>query len=133
MCALMVMLSIFTKAQNITVTGTVLSGEDHQPMIGVNVVLLGTDQGTSTDFNGMYSLEAPPDGVDLGDQVPGIGGRYGIEDCRDLIEGPEAGQGSFAHGRNVPVRGPGGGDPRDVNAPDRAAQGPCSHRARWWA
>ena len=58
----MVMISIFTKAQNTIVTGTVTSGEDHQPMIGVNVVLVGTAQGTSTDFNGVYTIEAPPDG-----------------------------------------------------------------------
>ena len=58
----MVMASFLTKAQNITVTGTVLSGEDQQPMISAIVVLVGTDQGTTTDFNGVYTIEAPADG-----------------------------------------------------------------------
>ena len=58
----MVMASFLTKAQNVTVTGTVLSGEDQQPMISAIVVLVGTDQGTTTDFNGVYTIEAPADG-----------------------------------------------------------------------
>jgi len=59
----MVMIYSFTIAQNITVTGTILSGEDQQPLIGANVVLEGTDQGAATDFNGFYTLEAPADGT----------------------------------------------------------------------
>jgi TonB-dependent SusC/RagA subfamily outer membrane receptor len=62
MCTLMVMAFALTKAQNITVTGTILSGEDHQPVIGANVILVGTDKGATTDFNGFYTLDAPPDG-----------------------------------------------------------------------
>ncbi len=58
----MVMVSSITIGQNITVSGTILSGEDLQPVIGANVVLVGTDKGTTTDFNGSYSIEAPPDG-----------------------------------------------------------------------
>jgi len=59
----MVMGFTITNAQMITVTGTILSGEDQQPIIGANVILVGTDKGTSTDFNGFYSIEAPADGA----------------------------------------------------------------------
>jgi TonB-dependent starch-binding outer membrane protein SusC len=62
LCSLLVMVTCLTMAQNITVTGTVLSAEDQQPIIGANVVLLGTTQGATTDFNGVYTLEAPSDG-----------------------------------------------------------------------
>ena len=57
MCTLVVLAFAFTNAQNITVTGTILSGEDHQPVIGANVILMGTDQGATTDFNGFYMAE----------------------------------------------------------------------------
>ncbi len=39
-----------------TVTGTVLSGEDNSPLIGVTVLVKGTSQGTVTDMNGKYSI-----------------------------------------------------------------------------
>lgn len=49
-------------AQNIVVTGTILSDEDKQPIIGANVILVGTTTGTTTDFDGKYTIEAPADG-----------------------------------------------------------------------
>ena len=39
-----------------TVTGKVVSSEDGQPLPGVSVVLKGSTTGTSTDFDGNYSL-----------------------------------------------------------------------------
>ena len=59
----LMLLSIFAMAQNLTVSGTVYSGDDQQPLIGVNVVIIGTQLGTVTDFNGVYTLEAPADAV----------------------------------------------------------------------
>lgn len=50
-------------AQEITITGTVTSAEDQQPIIGANVVVQGTTTGASTDFNGMYTIQALPDAV----------------------------------------------------------------------
>ena len=58
----MVMAFYLTKAQNITVTGRILSAEDHQPMISAIVALVGTSQGTTTDYDGVYAIEAPADG-----------------------------------------------------------------------
>lgn len=52
----------FAHAQNITVTG-IVSGDDGDPIPGVNVVLKGSTTGTVTDFLGKYSLNVPAEGV----------------------------------------------------------------------
>ncbi|MCL8007566.1 TonB-dependent receptor [Gelidibacter japonicus] len=46
-----------SQAQELTVTGTVTSAEDGFPVPGVNVLIKGTSRGTSTDFDGNYSLK----------------------------------------------------------------------------
>lgn len=46
-----------TSAQTLRVTGKVTDGESGQPLIGVNVVIVGTTQGTITDLEGNYSLD----------------------------------------------------------------------------
>lgn len=48
-------------SQNIAVSGTVISAEDQQPLIGVSVVVKGTQQGVTTDFDGRYTVDAAPD------------------------------------------------------------------------
>ncbi|HMB61767.1 MAG TPA: SusC/RagA family TonB-linked outer membrane protein [Eudoraea sp.] len=53
----------FTMAQNRTVTGTV-SDNTGSPLPGVNVVEKGTSNGTSTDFDGNYSINVA-DGATL--------------------------------------------------------------------
>jgi len=45
-----------------TVSGTV-TGDDGEPLIGVNVMVKGTTYGTITDFDGSYSLNAKPEDV----------------------------------------------------------------------
>ncbi len=45
-------------AQSKTVTGTVTSASDGGPLPGVNVLVQGTTNGTQTDFDGNYSIEA---------------------------------------------------------------------------
>jgi len=47
-------------AQNRTVSGTVTAQDDKTPLPGVNVVLMGTVNGTVTDANGKYTIEVPP-------------------------------------------------------------------------
>ncbi len=42
----------------VTVSGTVLSAEDNQPLLGVAVVVLETMQGVTTNFDGTYTIEA---------------------------------------------------------------------------
>ncbi|MDW7694194.1 TonB-dependent receptor [Flammeovirgaceae bacterium SG7u.111] len=41
-----------------SITGTVISGEDSQPLPGVSVVIKGTSTGTITDIDGKYKLDA---------------------------------------------------------------------------
>ncbi len=49
--------SLTSWAQERTVTGTVTSVDDGEPIPGVNVVLKGTSNGTITDGNGKYSIK----------------------------------------------------------------------------
>ncbi len=53
----MVLLTFSTVFAQKTVSGTVLD-EAGEPLIGATVMLKGTDNGTVTDFDGTYSLEA---------------------------------------------------------------------------
>jgi outer membrane receptor protein involved in Fe transport len=54
--AALVLTSVTAFAQG-TLTGTVMDGEYNEPLPGANVVVKGTTKGTSTDFNGKFSLE----------------------------------------------------------------------------
>lgn len=57
----LLLFSMLVAGQNLTITGTVTSGEDQQPLIGANIVVLGTPDGTVTDVNGHYTLSAAAD------------------------------------------------------------------------
>jgi TonB-linked SusC/RagA family outer membrane protein len=57
--------SVQAFAQDRTVTGRVTSTEDGTPIPGVNVLLKGTSNGTSTDAEGNYSLTVPASGGSL--------------------------------------------------------------------
>ena len=46
-------------SQEITVTGTVVSALDDEPLQGVNIIVKGTLTGTITDLNGNYEITAP--------------------------------------------------------------------------
>jgi len=46
-----------TIAQDLVVNGVVSSSEDNSPIPGVSVVVKGTTNGTTTDFDGKYSLK----------------------------------------------------------------------------
>ena len=46
----------FLSAQKKTITGTV--SDQSGPLVGVNIVVEGTTNGTSTDFDGKYTIEA---------------------------------------------------------------------------
>ena len=54
---LIALLSFTGYAQNTIVKGTVISAEDGQPIPGVNIQIEGTEMGSSTDFDGFYSIE----------------------------------------------------------------------------
>ncbi len=42
-----------------TVTGTVIDAEDQEPLAGVNIIIRGTTQGTSTNQDGAYEINVP--------------------------------------------------------------------------
>lgn len=54
---LLFLMTGFAQAQNKTITGTV-TDQDGLPLPGVNIVVQGTSNGTQTDFDGNYSIEA---------------------------------------------------------------------------
>src|SRR5690348_3282305 len=56
-------LLLSSAAAQTTVSGTVTSAEDQLPVIGVSVVVVGTQQGVTTDFDGHYSIDVAPDAV----------------------------------------------------------------------
>ncbi|TYP77320.1 SusC/RagA family TonB-linked outer membrane protein [Aquimarina intermedia] len=59
-CKQLLFLSIFALASVFAqgqITGTVTDQADGMPIPGVSVVVMGTSQGTATDFNGNYTLE----------------------------------------------------------------------------
>jgi TonB-linked SusC/RagA family outer membrane protein len=55
----------FAMAQERTVSGKVVSSEDQQPLPGVNIVLKGTTNGTTTNVNGEYKINVNGDPVTL--------------------------------------------------------------------
>ena len=54
----------FAVAQR-TITGVVTDGENGEPLIGANILVVGTSTGTITDFDGKYSLNVPADAKEL--------------------------------------------------------------------
>lgn len=54
-----VLTCIGLQAQNVTVSGTVSSATDGEPLIGATVMVKGTTTGTATDIDGNYKLEVP--------------------------------------------------------------------------
>ncbi len=74
------------QAQTVQISGKVTSSEDGNPVPGVSVVVKGTTIGTTTDFDGKYSLNVPSSAtslvfsfVGLKTQEVAIGGRNSIE------------------------------------------------------
>jgi hypothetical protein len=45
-------------AQNLTITGTVTSASDNEPLIGASVHVKGSSSGAVTDIDGAYSIKA---------------------------------------------------------------------------
>ena len=62
---MMVLISSTTLFAQRTITGTVTSSEDGQPLPGVNVIVQGTTTGSITSTDGTYSLDIPEGDVSL--------------------------------------------------------------------
>ena len=50
---------LFLFAQNLSVTGVIKDNETKEPLPGATVVVVGTTQGTISDFDGNYTISAP--------------------------------------------------------------------------
>ena len=48
-----------------TITGSVVTQEDGEPIMGATIRIVGTQQGTVTDDNGRFSLSVPNSNADL--------------------------------------------------------------------
>lgn len=59
----LLLLAQVVNAQQITVSGTVISGTDQFPVIGASVIEKGTTNGTITDMDGNFSLSAAPGAI----------------------------------------------------------------------
>ncbi len=57
-------------AQTREVTGTVISAESSEPIIGASVIVKSTITGTVTDFDGAFSLDVPSSAKTKMYQVP---------------------------------------------------------------
>ena len=53
---LLLMVCLVLHAQNLQVSGTIVSKSDGQPVIGATILEQGTTNGTITDFDGKFSL-----------------------------------------------------------------------------
>lgn len=60
---LSLLLQVVTFAQDVTVTGSVRSASDNSPLSGVSISVNGTNRGTTTNYDGKYSLLVPKDGT----------------------------------------------------------------------
>ncbi|MGF7037498.1 SusC/RagA family TonB-linked outer membrane protein [Mucilaginibacter lappiensis] len=56
--AVLLLISNTLMAQDRTITGTVVSSDKNEPLIGVAVQVKGSNGGTTTDLNGRFSLKA---------------------------------------------------------------------------
>lgn len=56
---LMAFISVQGYAQDINISGTVISGADNYPIIGANILVKGTTIGTITDVDGNFAFAAP--------------------------------------------------------------------------
>lgn len=50
-------IGLATAQNSRTITGTVFSGEENEPIIGASVLVVGTTNGTITDFDGKFTLK----------------------------------------------------------------------------
>lgn len=57
--------SMWTYSQEKDIEGNVTDKESGTPLLGVNVIVEGTSQGTTTDFDGNYSLSSVPNDATL--------------------------------------------------------------------
>lgn len=63
--ATLCLLSMWTYSQEKDIEGSVTEKDSGMPLLGVNVIVEGTTQGTTTDFDGNFTLSSVPDDATL--------------------------------------------------------------------
>lgn len=63
--ATMCLLSMWSYAQELDIEGSVTDEQSGMPLLGVNVIIEGTTRGTTTDFDGNYSISSVPSDATL--------------------------------------------------------------------
>ncbi len=76
--AAIAVMAISASAQTQTITGTVLSSADDEPLVGASVMPIGGGQGGSTDVNGNFRISAPASVKQLKVSLRGLHGK----DCQ---------------------------------------------------
>ncbi len=84
-------------AQTREITGSVVSAEDDQPVIGASVIVKGTTTGTVTDYDGKFSLSVPSAAKTLVISYIGMAAQEGHRflDARRLGEKISVGNGTY--------------------------------------
>ncbi len=72
-------------AQSLTVSGKVTSADNDQPMVGVNILVQGTDQGTTTDTGGNYTIALDNTGETLVFSFIGYSTKKVIVDSQTIL------------------------------------------------
>lgn len=75
------MTGVYVNAQNRLISGTVLSAEDDEPIIGASVYAQGTSAGVTTDLDGKFSLNVPSGSAKL--TISYVGFQQQIVDAKD--------------------------------------------------
>ncbi|MEO5977725.1 MAG: carboxypeptidase-like regulatory domain-containing protein, partial [Chryseolinea sp.] len=65
LCLLLLMYASLAQAQQRTVSGTVTDSETGDNLPGVNIIVKGTNAGTTADSNGSYQINVPSDNSTL--------------------------------------------------------------------
>jgi hypothetical protein len=60
-----IIFTIPSLAQNGEIEGKVIDSSTGEPIIGANILIVGTDQGTATDIEGKFELDVTPGTYDL--------------------------------------------------------------------
>ncbi|MCB9351418.1 MAG: TonB-dependent receptor [Lewinellaceae bacterium] len=63
--AFVLLLCSFSLSAQRTISGSVVDASTGEPLIGANILVVGTSSGTITDFDGKYSLEVDADATTL--------------------------------------------------------------------
>ncbi|MBK8625732.1 MAG: SusC/RagA family TonB-linked outer membrane protein [Saprospiraceae bacterium] len=83
---LLILNGIYVSAQNIEVSGKIVSSLDNEPLIGVNVTLKGTNIGTISDVDGMYKINNVPSNAVLSFSYIGYESANISVDGRNVID-----------------------------------------------